>query len=56
MTDTRGCHYIAGAWLADAPNGMIGVENPSGRDGICRSPQRVPRTGRRGGDGGTRRI
>ena len=29
MTDTRGCHYIAGAWLADAPNGMIGVENPS---------------------------
>ena len=29
MTAQSGHHYIAGAWVSDAPNGMSQVENPS---------------------------
>ena len=29
MTAQSGYHYIAGAWVSDAPNGMSQVENPS---------------------------
>ena len=38
MEESRGCHYIAGEWLADAPNGMVAVENPSDGSVIAEVP------------------
>ena len=32
MVEERGRHYIGGAWLGDAPHGLMLVENPS--DGV----------------------
>ncbi len=32
MVEERGRHYIGGAWLGDAPHGLMPVENPS--DGV----------------------
>ena len=38
MGGSQGCHYIAGNWLADAPNGMVAVENPSDGSVIAEAP------------------
>ncbi len=38
MGGSQGCHYIAGDWLADAPNGMVAVENPSDGSVIAEAP------------------
>ncbi len=38
MGEPRGCHYISGSWLADAPNGMITVLNPSDCSRIAEAP------------------
>ena len=38
MGGSQGRHYIAGNWLADAPNGMVTVENPSDGSVIAQAP------------------
>ena len=38
MEGSRGCHYIAGDWISDAPNGMVAVENPSDGSVIAEVP------------------
>ena len=38
MSQDQGFHYIAGAWLGDAPNGMCDVTNPSDGSVLGQAP------------------
>ena len=38
MTEINGHHYIGGEWVADAPNGIIPVEDPSSGSAFAEAP------------------